>query len=166
MSAYVPVERLTAADVMSQILLTVEPEESPLLAWELMSKARIHHLPVVDAQGTVLGVLTAEELAADWSGGPAQQDRRHVGDLLRGRHRPRGGPEDNLASVASTMLRTGRDSVPVVDKHGELVGLVTARDIVAAVAGVLPSDGGGRDRTSALFRAEPVMPPRSRMGPD
>ncbi|MQA87572.1 MAG: CBS domain-containing protein [Streptosporangiales bacterium] len=161
-----PVQKLTAAEVMSQILLTVEPEESPLVAWQLMSKGDIHHLPVVNAQGVVLGVLTAEELAADWSGGPAQQARRHVGDLLRGRSRPRVGPDETLASVAGTMLHAGRDAVPVVEKHGELAGLITARDIVAAVAGLLPRERGRRDRVSALFRLEPVIPPRPRIGAD
>lgn len=64
------VETMTASDVMSRTLVTVEPDESPLMAWELMRRAGVHHLPVVDAESRILGVLGRDDLASHWSGGP------------------------------------------------------------------------------------------------
>lgn len=49
--------------VMSTALMTVEPGESVLLAWELLRRSGFHHLPVVDEQGHCLGVLATTELA-------------------------------------------------------------------------------------------------------
>lgn len=69
------VESMAASDVMSRTLVTVEPDESPLMAWEFMRRAGVHHLPVVDAESRVLGVLGRDDLASHWSGGPAEQSR-------------------------------------------------------------------------------------------
>lgn len=66
------VEALTAGQVMSRVLVAVKPEESPLMAWELMRQAGVHHLPVV-AGSHLLGIVTREDLAASWSGGPQEQ---------------------------------------------------------------------------------------------
>jgi CBS-domain-containing membrane protein len=75
------VEKLTGEQVMTHILVTVTPDESPLMAWELMRRAGIRHLPVVDRD--LLGILTRDDLAADWSGGPQQQSLRQVRDPAR-----------------------------------------------------------------------------------
>ncbi|MGW0073065.1 CBS domain-containing protein, partial [Streptosporangium sandarakinum] len=42
------VRDLTVGQVMSRTLVAVDPDESPLLAWEIMRRAGVHHLPVVD----------------------------------------------------------------------------------------------------------------------
>lgn len=75
-------DRLTAADVMSRVLVTVGPEESPLIAWEIMRRGGVHHLPVIDDRLRLHGVLTREQVAAHWSGGPAVQSAGQVRDLL------------------------------------------------------------------------------------
>ena len=75
---------LTAGDVMSRVLVTVEADESPLMAWELMARSHVHHLPVVDRAGKVAGIVTREDIAANWSGGPAILDRHPVGELVAG----------------------------------------------------------------------------------
>ena len=80
---------LTAGDVMSRVLVTVEADESPLMAWELMARSHVHHLPVVDRAGKVAGIVTREDIAANWSGGPAILDRHPVGELVAGEGRPR-----------------------------------------------------------------------------
>ncbi|MGW2198797.1 CBS domain-containing protein, partial [Streptosporangium sp. NPDC001682] len=39
------VQSLRVARVMSRTLVVVEPDESPLMAWEIMRRAGVHHLP-------------------------------------------------------------------------------------------------------------------------
>jgi CBS-domain-containing membrane protein len=80
---------LTAGDVMSRGLITVEADESPLMAWELMRHTHVHHLPVVDRDGHVEGIISREDLAANWGGGPATLEARRVGELLSRESRPR-----------------------------------------------------------------------------
>ncbi|MFO7252005.1 MAG: CBS domain-containing protein [Actinomycetes bacterium] len=153
-------QRLTARDVMSRVLVTVDPNESPLLAWELMRRSEVRHLPVVDREGKVAGVLSREMIAAQWGGGgPDELNRRPVGELLTHERRPRVMVDTPVPDVAATMLDARCDAVPVVAEDGTLLGLITAVDLLAVLAGRPPKERVGGDITPALFRMEPVLHP-------
>ncbi|MEQ4721775.1 CBS domain-containing protein [Nonomuraea sp. B19D2] len=154
------VEALTAERVMSRVLVVVKPDESPLMAWELMRRADVHHLPVVDGRH-VLGILTREQVAASWSGGPQEQSNRQVRTMLRSERRPVVGPETPLARVAAAMLNAECDALPVVDTDG-LIGMVTARDVLMAVAGRLRPAKGVGEVVTGMFHLEPVLPHQTR----
>jgi hypothetical protein len=49
------------------------------MAWELMLRGGYHHLPVVADDGTLLGLLDSELLAAHWHEGGPDQNREPVG---------------------------------------------------------------------------------------
>jgi CBS domain-containing protein len=152
------VESMTAGQVMSRVLVAVKPDESPLMAWELMRRAGVHHLPVVAGQH-VLGILTREELAASWSGGPQEQSIRPVRELLGRERMPRVGLDMRLDRVAAVMLDAGVDAVPVLS--GGLIGLITARDVLSAVAGRTGASDGPGEVVTGMFHLEPVLPPRN-----
>ncbi|WP_067172096.1 CBS domain-containing protein [Microtetraspora niveoalba] len=158
------VETLTAEQVMTRVLVTVTAEESPLMAWELMRRADVHHLPVVDDSCHVLGILTREDVAATWcGGGPDEHSCRRVGSLLSRRRLPKVGPGHTLARITAVMLDVGCDAVPVVSGPGVLVGLVTVSDVLRAVAGRAGRSGEGREGSAevrtGLFHLSPVLPP-------
>ncbi|MBF8188003.1 CBS domain-containing protein [Nonomuraea sp. K274] len=150
------IESLTAGQVMSRVLVVVKPDESPLMAWELMRRADVHHLPVVD-RGHVVGILTREQLAASWSGGLEEQSGREVRALLGCGPRPRVRPDTPLARVAAVMLDAGCDAVPVLSGDG-LVGMITVRDVLWAVAGRAVDTEGPGEVVTGMFHLEPVLP--------
>ncbi|MFC4015419.1 HPP family protein [Nonomuraea purpurea] len=150
------VESLTAGHVMSRVLVAVRPDESPLMAWELMRRAGVHHLPVVDGRH-VLGILTREQVAASWSGGLQEQSSRQVRTLLGCERRPVVPPDASLVKVAAMMLDSGCDAVPVVGDGG-LVGLVTAWDMLSAVAGRVRTTDETGEVIAGMFHLEPVLP--------
>ncbi|GII56658.1 hypothetical protein Pth03_50470 [Planotetraspora thailandica] len=150
-------ESMRAADVMSRMLVTIEPDESPLMAWELMRRGDLHHLPVIDAESRVVGVLRREDVASHWSGGPAEQSSVRVGSLLDPAC-PRAAPETPLAAVAGLMIDADVDVVPVTGASGALQGLITATDILKAVAGRAAPPQAAADVRGGLFRLEPVLP--------
>ncbi|MFI6317815.1 HPP family protein [Nonomuraea sp. NPDC050556] len=157
------VERLTARKVMSRVLVAVAPEESVLMAWEIMRRADVHHLPVVRG-ARLLGVLTREDVTAAWYGGPEAQSSQQVQELVVRRRTPRVHADEPLERVCSTMLDAGHDSVPVLAEDGALVGLITARDVLAAVAGRTPPEGEGGQLVTGMFRLEPVLPAMTKEG--
>ena len=53
---------VTAADVMSSDLCTIEPDEGFYRATELMSEHGIRRLPVVDSSGQLEGIITVDDL--------------------------------------------------------------------------------------------------------
>ncbi|MEU8177881.1 CBS domain-containing protein [Microbispora hainanensis] len=151
------VETMTASEVMSRTLVTVEPEESPLMAWELMWRAGVHHLPVVDACGRLVGVLGREDVAAHWSGGPAEQSLTPVRTLLQGRRCPRVAPDAPLSEIAALMVDADCCAVPVLGSGDVLRGLVTTTDVLMALAGRTARQAGDPTNVKGgLFRLEPV----------
>lgn len=150
-------EKLRAEDVMSTILLTVGPEESVLMAYELMSRAGVHHVPVVTSDGRCLGLLDAPTLMQEWYPAPLSRQRRPVRALLRNRT-PSVEPKDSLRFVAEQLDVNDVDAMPVVDNHGRLLGLVTSRDVVAAVAGRRRRQPSSDTVSPVLFTMTPVVP--------
>lgn len=154
-------EERPVSDVMSDEVLTVAAEESTLMAWELMRQAGYHHVPVVGADGRCIGVLDAETMAAVWDGGGPDRMRMPVSTIV-GHHRPpHVAPSDSVAAAARAMLAAALDFVAVTDESDRLVGIVTARDLVAAVAGRTRPAARGQAKGQArpaLYRIEPVIP--------
>lgn len=153
-----PLQDHPVADIMTRDLLTLGPEESVLMAWELMCQNQSHHLPVVDDEGHCLGVIDAQTISTTWEASSPQRARRPVRVLLQ--HRPfiPVSPHDTVAAAARVMLRLGTDHVAVVDED-LLVGLLTARDLISALAGRMKEDEGhAHPGLPSLYRIEPVLP--------
>ncbi|MEU8379356.1 CBS domain-containing protein [Streptosporangium sp. NPDC048865] len=149
---------LTVARVMSRTLVVVDLEESPLLAWEIMRRAGVHHLPVVDGHGCLRGILTREDLTAHWSGGPVEQSHTHVRTLLGDRRRPHTTPDAPLATAAAAMIDAGVDAIGVIGKDQRLAGMMTATDVLRAVAGRLSEPKEPPELITGMFRLVPVLP--------
>lgn len=153
-----PLEQRTVAELMTRDLLTIAEDESVLMAWELMCRAEVHHLPVTDVEGGFLGVVDAQTLTAAWNATAPRDARRPVTSLLPSGRPTAVRPRATASEAARAMLEAGTDYAPVTDEHGALVGLVTARDLISALAGVQreiqPRTGG----MPSLYRVEPVLP--------
>lgn len=125
------VDVTSVADVMSVRLLTVGPDDSLLSAWELMARGDIHHLPVV-VHGRCLSVVD-DRIVAGALTNPLVRAHRRVSDVMPAQVHC--VPPDMPLRRAADIMRAERlTAVPVVDAHLTLVGLVTDRDVVAAVA--------------------------------
>jgi CBS domain-containing protein len=128
----------TAEELMTTPVIAVTVDHSVTAAWEAMRARRVHHLVVLDEHG-LAAVLDDRTLAVHWpAGGPEAAHSARVGDLS-----PRGvrcvRPDQPATEVARIMADDHCDAVPVVTVAGMLLGLVTATDLVAAVArGALP----------------------------
>ncbi|MGW1997687.1 CBS domain-containing protein [Embleya sp. NPDC001921] len=146
------------ADVMSTALLTVAGDESLLMAWELIQRTGFHHLPVVNEDGRCVGLLERGDLAVACALPAISLSERYVGDLLPGGSQPHVPVTARLAEVADVMTEHAVDALAVTDDDDTMVGLVTARDLVSALAGRKPAHGP-RDHGPVLFRLEPVLPP-------
>lgn len=151
-------EESPVGDVMSAEVLTVAADETTLMAWELMRQGGYHHVPVVNGNGHCIGVLDAETMAAAWDGGGPDRMRMPVSTVVDRRPLPHVTVSHSVAATARAMLAAEQDFVTVIDAEERLVGLVTARDLVAAVAGRRHPPVTGEVRRPALYRIEPVLP--------
>lgn len=142
---------LTIRDVMSRPTLTVHPETPLKDVARLLVRHRISGLPVTDAGGRVLGVISEADLLLKEQGaanighrrlarllGESTQTRAQLaklaatsaGDAMTSPAVTISGDRP-LAEAAATMTRRGINRLPVVDS-GVLVGVVSRADLVRA----------------------------------
>lgn len=127
-------------DHMTTELTTVAPQTPLLELRVLMKKGRFHHLIVLDGEA-LQGVLSDRDLLAALSpflDTSSEQPRdvatlaKTADDLLK---RPSVvvGPQETLAQAAQRMLDESVSALPVVEE-GKVVGLLTSRDLLRALA--------------------------------
>lgn len=151
--------RQRVGDLMSTAVYAVAEDESVPMAWELLERSGYHHLPVVQPDGRLAGLLDRADLAVVCAAPASSLSGLRVGALLRGRRPASVHAGDTLHRAATVMTYTGADALPVVGEHGHLVGLLTARDIVAGFAGRGTRQPGG-ERPPLPFPMIPGLPPR------
>lgn len=115
--------------------LTGAPTETLAHAMARLEERGIHHLVVV-AQDELRGVLTAEgALLSLWRnpGGREALQGRTVAEVMTSAPLPTASPETPLREAAQRMLSYGATALPVEDEQGELVGIITMRDLLSAL---------------------------------
>lgn len=121
-----PVPRV--ADRMVRPVLTVGPDDRVATAWQLMRTRGIRHLPVVDADKRLLGIVT-------------DRDLRQVVPTLRVREVMTWGavtvePDAELRQAARLMHDRKIGALPVVADR-RVVGILTETDLVRAFVDLL-----------------------------
>lgn len=158
-------QTMRVADVMQREVVTVSPGASLKEAAGLLLDHRISGLPVVDADGRVLGVFSATDVLfkeqrqpdvpgwLEWLLDPldrGKMEARTVGEAMS-------APAETIASqravadAAKLMLSEGINRLPVVD-GGRLVGIVTRTDLVRAF---VQTDAGPAHREHPSAWARP-----------
>jgi acetoin utilization protein AcuB len=124
----------SAKDVMTFSPVTTTPDEFLVNAIAKMSLARVRHLPVLDGQGHVVGMLSDRDVrlhTEDVSGfTPRLRDERLRVRSVMSRDvisvRPDASP--SVLLTAFTDWRLG--ALPVVDAEGRLIGVVSYIDVL------------------------------------
>lgn len=138
---------LRVRDVMTSELFVVEPDEPVALLHDLMNLKRIRHLPVVDADGELVGLVSERDVIR-YTFAPDPDvsrptravllDSLQVGDIMT-RDVETVEADDDLAVAARIMLENKFGCLPVFDE-GVLAGIITEADFVRLVAGA-PAEG-------------------------
>ncbi len=122
--------------IMSQPVVTFFAEQTLPLAEDVMRFKHLRHLPVIDDERRLVGIVTHHDLLAaqiSTLSGLSDEERRARQEDVKIRqvmtHDVWSVHLDTLASIAGqTLLDHHYGCLPVVDEHHVLVGIVTARD--------------------------------------
>jgi CBS domain-containing membrane protein len=129
------------AEVMSTDLVTVAPGSSLLDARSLMHKHRIHHLPVVEHDDALVGLLTLTDVLASTDSRLRNDDTRiHAADIcVREVMVTDVATVDERASLRQAALFLEKHKIgclPVVN-GGKLKGIITDTDFVGVAINLL-----------------------------
>ncbi|MEV6166182.1 CBS domain-containing protein [Streptomyces sp. NPDC052052] len=150
----------TVAVVMCTAVVTIDVEETVLVAWELLERSGSRHLPVVHPDGRCAGLLDRADVAVACAAPAASLSGVRVGDLLPVRRPARVQVEQTVRHAAELMSCTEADALPVLEEDGRLAGVLTASDIVAALAGRPVQKQPADTRPRATSTVLPGLPPR------
>jgi CBS domain-containing protein len=137
----------TVAQVMTTDLFTVQPEDSAELAASIMYWKGVRHLPVEDADGQVVGLLTHRSLLRLLAEGRPAGDPVPVRDIMR--RDPVAVAPDASCLEAVRLMRTHKISGLPVMHLGRLVGIITDHDFGEAAATLLEDELGESDHGPA-----------------
>jgi len=126
---------------MTRDPITARPESDPLAAVALLKCGGFRRLPVVDAEGKLVGIVARNDLEVFLSkaGSPGILKRQHRVDQMMSREVMTVPPDCPLEEAANLMVKHKIGSLPVVEER-QVVGIITETDIFEQFAAVL---GGG-----------------------
>jgi acetoin utilization protein AcuB len=117
-------------------------------ARDMMDRGGFRRLPVLDADGRLLGILTDRNL------------REHYGHLRDTRvtaamtERPLTvGPDEPIEAAADVLLARKVGGLPVVDAEGRLVGVITETDLLRGLLGRRPGEQDPRSYVDVQLTA-------------
>ncbi len=127
-------------DLMSQDVFVLYADDNLLFAEEMMQWKRIRHIPVVDRESNVQGLITHRDILRASISTIAQLSRgerraAQAGILLRDIMRTRVftiGPRADIKDAARVMLRQKIGCLLVV-QEGQLIGILTEVDFLKYV---------------------------------
>jgi len=140
-------------EIMQKDVVSVKPEDNVMDALRFLFKMRISGLPVINAQGKLVGMFTEKDVLSHilpsyiekvgrfiYEENPKsikkkfmELDKVKVSQLMR-RDVITTNEDTSLCEVARIMLTQKARRLPVVDKSGKVVGIVAREDVVKAYA--------------------------------
>lgn len=131
-----------AQEIMTRPAVTIEQDKFATDAVNLMLKKQVKRLPVVNAEGRLVGVLsrldifhTALRECPDWQAFQKRQidvkNLRLVSDIMR-RDTATVSPDTAAEEVIRCIDSGDQQRVCVVDQDGHLLGLISDKDLLAA----------------------------------
>jgi acetoin utilization protein AcuB len=130
---------------MTKKVMTVSKETSVLEASELMKKHSIRHLPIVDKDNILLGIVTDRDIRSAMpsilTDFDSQKERERVGKIrleeIMTKNPITISPMNTLEDALILMQQTKVGAFPVVDEHRKLQGIISIRDLMRSFINVL-----------------------------
>jgi CBS domain-containing protein len=119
----------TAADVMTQKVVTATADMPLLSAMALLLRHRINCLPVIDTENNLLGIITEYDIMNLAFSGEAETTQ--VGEVMS-RKVISFAPADNIEEIVSCCVEKRIHRLPIVD-NGKLVGIISRHDVMRAM---------------------------------
>jgi len=115
---------------MSRTPITIRDDTDYWKAFEIMQEKGLHHIPVVNENSAVVGILTRRDLKI-----ASMHFREAPVEVSEVMHSPvvTITPGELLAEAAKQMIDNRIGGLPVLDANGQIVGILTETDLLRAL---------------------------------
>ncbi|MGY3868834.1 CBS domain-containing protein [Aeromonas crassostreae] len=135
---------MTLSEIMTEHPLTLGPDNSVKQAMDLMQQERIRHVPIVDEQQQLLGLVTLTDILATRESKLLLIDPEREAEFtdsvrleeIMTRKVASVSPHAGIKEAALYLQRHKYGCLPVQDK-GVLIGIVTESDFIAVAINLL-----------------------------
>lgn len=141
-------------DCMTPDPISVRPESDPMAAMMVLRSCGFRHLPVLDGEGKLVGIVDRADLRHFLSeaGPPSVQKRQHRVDQVMTTEVVTVAPDSPLEEAAAMMVEHKIGSLLVIE-GGRMVGIITETDIFKQFVASL---GGGTDSTRLSVQVDNI----------
>lgn len=131
---------LTVSDLMTDKVQRLNAKDTALEAYDLMTEKHFRHLPIVDPDNNLVGLVTERDLLrhalAQMGDLPVSEQRRYleqieIGEVMTSEPE-HVAPDDDLETAGRMLLEQKFGCLPVCDGTS-LVGILTEADFVKYV---------------------------------
>ncbi|MCC8190310.1 MAG: CBS domain-containing protein [Planctomycetes bacterium] len=170
------IARLPVGRIMSGRVAVLSFDDSLLTVQGIFERVRFHHLPVVDEDGRILGIISDRDflrMVSPFLGTINEQNRdkeimAKKAGMIMTRNPACTSMDAPIIDVVQTMNRLKISCLPVVDKDDwTLLGIVTWKDVVRAFCPECfpPASESSRLKTDVIHRQPvPETPPANHAG--
>jgi len=120
---------LMVLDVMKREVFTASPGDDVEDAAKKLVEKRIDHLPIVDEESKLIGIVTSWDLAK-----AIARDKRRLNEIMT-RKVITAKADESIDVVVRRMTQHNISGVPVVDETDHIVGILTTDDISRKIVG-------------------------------
>jgi len=154
-------------DWMSTPVITVGPDESMMKASKLMKDKAIRRLPVVDAHGKLVGIITDRDIK---EASPSKATTLDIHELyyllseikvkdIMTRNPVRLKPDDSVEKAAVLLADKRVGGLPIVDENDAVVGVLTDKDMFEILIEITRVRDGGLQMGFRLPRTPGAFQP-------
>lgn len=137
---------MLVSDVMTRGVVSVGLDDTLKSVSELFASHHFHHALVLDEERHLVGVVSDRDILRALSPFVAKLSERSIDAQTLGRpvhqlmkrHPVTISPHETIESAAATMLRKVVSCLPVVDVYGNILGIVTSRDLLRVLSAYPP----------------------------
>jgi len=116
-----------AQQIMSSRVICINQNQNTQIAQQLMQKHNFHHLPVIDQQAQLQGLISDRDLLAQGtSNSTLVTSIMQTKVLCAARNTP-------IREIAEAMLEYRIGALPLIDSNNKVEGIITRHDILQAV---------------------------------
>ncbi len=119
---------LQIQQLMNPCVVSIDPGESAALAARLLARHNVGALPVCDASGTLLGVVTDRDIILRCVAAGEDPSQISVRAIMS-RHPSVVSPGDDPRQAVRLMSGQQIRRLPVVDDEGKVVGMLSLGDL-------------------------------------